>query len=203
MPRKSLQENRRQNPPRFIQQKSPTHCCRGAGSRILVPTCRPFQGISEQTKDTITLQEQCRPILQASCYSLVPSCLVKKASARGMRQPRRRGPFRHLSRMSGVELVGNRRPMLILSSLTSEDLLMWLSFPAMAVFCTPVARPEFYRERPTIHNGSVKIGENLRLGLVCSLRSVLANAFCPASENTVLDDPFPARRLLRSPAHMC
>ena len=34
MPRKILQENPRQNPPNFIQQKSPTHFCRGAGPRI-------------------------------------------------------------------------------------------------------------------------------------------------------------------------
>ena len=31
VPRKILQENPRQNPPKFIQQKSPTHFCRGAG----------------------------------------------------------------------------------------------------------------------------------------------------------------------------
>ena len=31
VPRKSLQENPRQNPPKFKQQKSPTHFCRGAG----------------------------------------------------------------------------------------------------------------------------------------------------------------------------
>ena len=31
MPRKILQENPRQNPPNFTQQKSPTHFCRGAG----------------------------------------------------------------------------------------------------------------------------------------------------------------------------
>ena len=30
VPRKILQENPRQNPPKFIQQKSPTHFCRGA-----------------------------------------------------------------------------------------------------------------------------------------------------------------------------
>ena len=32
--RKILQENPRQNPPKFIQQKSPTHFCRGAGPRF-------------------------------------------------------------------------------------------------------------------------------------------------------------------------
>ena len=31
VPRKILQENPRQTPPKFIQQKSPTHFCRGAG----------------------------------------------------------------------------------------------------------------------------------------------------------------------------
>ena len=34
VPRKILQENPRQNPPKFIQQKSPTHFCRGAGQNI-------------------------------------------------------------------------------------------------------------------------------------------------------------------------
>ena len=31
VPRKIFQENPRQNPPKFIQQKSPTHFCRGSG----------------------------------------------------------------------------------------------------------------------------------------------------------------------------
>ena len=31
VPRKILHENPRQNPPKFAQQKSPTHFCRGAG----------------------------------------------------------------------------------------------------------------------------------------------------------------------------
>ena len=31
MPRKILQENRQQNPPKFVQQNSPTTFCRGAG----------------------------------------------------------------------------------------------------------------------------------------------------------------------------
>ena len=34
VPRKILQENPRQNPPKFIQQKSPTHFCRGPGQHI-------------------------------------------------------------------------------------------------------------------------------------------------------------------------
>ena len=34
VPRKILQENPRQNPPKFIQQKSPTIFCRGAGQRF-------------------------------------------------------------------------------------------------------------------------------------------------------------------------
>ena len=33
VPRKILQQNPRQNPPKFTQQKSPTHFCRGAGPR--------------------------------------------------------------------------------------------------------------------------------------------------------------------------
>ena len=33
VPRKVLQENPRQNPPKFLQQKSPTHFCRGAGPK--------------------------------------------------------------------------------------------------------------------------------------------------------------------------
>ena len=33
VPRKILPENPRQNPPKFIQQKSPTHFCRGAGPK--------------------------------------------------------------------------------------------------------------------------------------------------------------------------
>ena len=36
VPRKILQENPRQNPPKFIQQKSQTHFCRGAGPRTLL-----------------------------------------------------------------------------------------------------------------------------------------------------------------------
>ena len=34
VPRKILQENPRQNPPKLIQQKSPTHFCRGAGPKF-------------------------------------------------------------------------------------------------------------------------------------------------------------------------
>ena len=34
VPRKILQENPRQDPPNLIQQKSPTHFCRGAGATI-------------------------------------------------------------------------------------------------------------------------------------------------------------------------
>ena len=34
VPRKILQENPRQNPPKFIQQNSPTHLCRGAGPML-------------------------------------------------------------------------------------------------------------------------------------------------------------------------
>ena len=37
VPRKILQENPRQNPPKSIQQKSPTHFCRGAGPRFGPP----------------------------------------------------------------------------------------------------------------------------------------------------------------------
>ena len=33
IPQKILQENPRQNPPKFIQQKSPTHFCRGAAPK--------------------------------------------------------------------------------------------------------------------------------------------------------------------------
>ena len=36
VPRKILQENPRENPPKFIQQKSPTHFCRGAGPKNFV-----------------------------------------------------------------------------------------------------------------------------------------------------------------------
>ena len=45
VPRKILQVNPRQNPPNFIQQKSPTHFCRGAGPTddflrfLFVPLC--------------------------------------------------------------------------------------------------------------------------------------------------------------------
>ena len=35
VPRKILQENPRQNPPKIIRQKSPTHFCRGAGPTFL------------------------------------------------------------------------------------------------------------------------------------------------------------------------
>ena len=38
--RKILQENPRQNPPKFIQQKSPTHFCRGAGPTLWLVTGR-------------------------------------------------------------------------------------------------------------------------------------------------------------------
>ena len=41
VPRKILQENPRQNPPKFIQQKSPTHFCRGSGPKIGVLTLKP------------------------------------------------------------------------------------------------------------------------------------------------------------------
>ena len=34
VPRTTLQENPRQNPPKFMQQKSPTHFCRGAGPTV-------------------------------------------------------------------------------------------------------------------------------------------------------------------------
>ena len=33
VPKTILQENPRENPPKFIQQKSPTHFCRGAGPK--------------------------------------------------------------------------------------------------------------------------------------------------------------------------
>ena len=50
VPRKILQENPRQNPPKFIQQKSPTHFCRGAGPTYIGAPCSTacmgcFQGI--------------------------------------------------------------------------------------------------------------------------------------------------------------
>ena len=40
VPRKILQENSRENPPKFIQQNPPTHFCRLAGARILNNTKR-------------------------------------------------------------------------------------------------------------------------------------------------------------------
>ena len=68
VPRKILQENPRQNPPKFIQQKSPTHFCRRAGPTDYViqvtncmiisccdwrrcnsiPLSEPFSGIEDQ-----------------------------------------------------------------------------------------------------------------------------------------------------------
>ena len=36
VPRKILQENPRQNPPKFLQQESPTHFCRGSGPTLAV-----------------------------------------------------------------------------------------------------------------------------------------------------------------------
>ena len=41
VPRKILQENPRQNLPKFILQKSPTHFCNGAGPTISKEAKRP------------------------------------------------------------------------------------------------------------------------------------------------------------------
>ena len=47
VPRKILQENHpRQNPPKIIRQKSPTHFCRGAGPRISEAKIYRYRGRS-------------------------------------------------------------------------------------------------------------------------------------------------------------
>ena len=54
MPRKILQENPRQNPPKFIRQKSPTHFCRGAGPTYCAVVVRyPMKTSPKEFCDTI------------------------------------------------------------------------------------------------------------------------------------------------------
>ena len=61
MGRKILQENPRQNPPKFILQKSPTHFCRGAGPRNQWACSTLPKKVAVQTSD---------PSIASDCSSL-------------------------------------------------------------------------------------------------------------------------------------
>ena len=49
-PRKILQENLRQNPPKLAQQKSPTHFCTGAGPRFMIFSLLDYESESKIEK---------------------------------------------------------------------------------------------------------------------------------------------------------
>ena len=70
VPRKILQENPRQKPPNFIQQKSPTHFCRGAGpinmlsaGHVVESACH---ALSSGTMRAVrpSSQSECHPALE-------------------------------------------------------------------------------------------------------------------------------------------
>ena len=72
VPRKILQENPLQKPPKFTQQKSPTHFCRGAGPRFSfwrnIRQNPPFRKPTLlSTPDSPWVQEQSREGYQHSC----------------------------------------------------------------------------------------------------------------------------------------
>ena len=97
VPRKILQENPRQNPPKLIQQKSPTHFCRGSG-----PTERAIQlhkfgdgpnTVSESTVSNTELSEFFGPHRvpggENSVSSSQPIICVPKRTHRVFRRTRR------------------------------------------------------------------------------------------------------------------
>ena len=88
VPRKILQENPRQNPPKFIQQKSPTHFCRGAGptytrqARIVEEPLASSSSSSPRLPPGWSFKILCREVEGAwtARYRLLSHSLFRKAS---------------------------------------------------------------------------------------------------------------------------